>query len=77
MKLHKEIPLQRMGKYPQALEARIIEIARSNGGIFNVTPRYRDYVIQEACKRIKKRGILKQIKYGVYESYELRPQISK
>lgn len=66
-----------MGQYPQALEARIIETARSNGGIFNVTPRYRDHVIQEACKRMKERGILKQIKYGVYESYELRPQISK
>ena len=71
MNLHKELPLQKMGKYPQALEARIIEIAKSNKGKFAVTPRYRDYAIQQMCKQMKKKGILKQIRYGVFESYEL------
>ena len=71
MELHKDIPLQRMGRFPQALEARIIQVAKSNGGIFYVSPRYRDYTIQQACYRMKKRGILKQIKYGVFESYKL------
>lgn len=69
--LHRELPLQRLGRYPQAMEARIIEIAKSNKGIFEVSPRYRDYAIQQACKRMKKRGIFKQIRFGVFEGFQL------
>jgi len=71
MELHRDIPLQKMGRYPQALDARIIEAAKSQGGVFHVSPRDRDYLIQNACKRLKKCGVFKQIKYGVFESYQL------
>lgn len=71
MDLHRELPLQRLGLFPQALEARIIEVAKKQGGTFSVTPRYRDYAIQNACYHMKKRGILKQIRYGVFEQYKL------
>ena len=67
----KNLPLQKMGRFPQALEARIIEIATQQNGQFSVSPRYRDYPIQRACQRMKKRGVLKQIKYGVVEIYKL------
>ncbi len=60
-----------MGKYPDALKARIIEAARSQGGMFHVSPRYRDYSIQQAVRQLKKAGIFKQTKYGVFESYRL------
>lgn len=51
-------------------EQEIIEIAKRNG-IFTVSPKYRDYNLRNICKSLKKRGILKQVKYGVRESYEL------
>lgn len=71
MDLHRELPLQKLGRYPQALDARIIEIAKAQKGNFYVTPRYRDYAIQNACKRLKKAGVFVQTGYGVFENYKL------
>ena len=71
MDMHRELPLQRMGRYPDALKARIVEAAKAQGGVFHVSPLYRDYPIQQACKQLKKAGVLKQVRYGVFESYEL------
>lgn len=51
-------------------EQEIIEIVKEKG-IFTVSPRYRDYNLRNVCKSLKKRGILKQVKYGVHEAYEL------
>ncbi len=72
MNLHRELPLQKLGRYTQAMEARIIETAKSNGGVFGVSPRYRDDAIRSACHRLKKQGIFKQTRYGVFESFKLK-----
>jgi hypothetical protein len=71
MDLHRDIPLQKMHKYADAMEFRIIEIAKSQDGVFGVSPRYRDDLIRRCCKRMVKRGIFKQVRRGVFESYKL------
>jgi hypothetical protein len=71
MNLHEELPLQKKGRYPDALKARIIELAKKQGGTFSVSSLYRDYVNQNACKQLKKAGVFKQTRYGVFEGYKL------
>ena len=66
-----DTPLQKMARYPEALEHRIMEIAKSNGGVFSVSPRYRDFPLSRACKRMKKKGLFKQIRYGIVEVYKI------
>lgn len=71
MDYHYDLPLQKLGRYPQALEARIVELAKKQGGKFEVSPRWRDDVIDQACHRLKKRGVFKQTSYGIFKSYKL------
>lgn len=54
-----------------ALESKIIEVAKRQNGYFSVTPRYRDYSKADACERLKKKKVFKQVGYGLYKSYKL------
>jgi hypothetical protein len=64
------LPLQKMSKYPHKMEERILSIAHKQGGIFSVSPRWRDLPILNTCKRLVKKGLFKQIKYGVVEVFK-------
>lgn len=52
-------------------EEQIINIAKSNGGEFHVSPRWRDDALRERCYSMKKKGIFKQTSYGVHQSFRL------
>lgn len=56
-------------------EEQIIAIAKSNGGEFTVSPRYRDDTLRAKLHTMKKQGIFKQIGYGVYEKYLLKAEL--
>lgn len=57
-------------KHKKLTEQEIIEIAKKNG-TFDVSPKWRDDYIRSICKSLKKRGIFKQIRFGVFESFSL------
>lgn len=66
---HDKVPLRKL-THP-LLDEKIVQIAKSQGGVFGVRLLWRDDNIRRACKRLKKKGVFKQTKYGAFEQFKL------